>query len=235
MLDGVDLSVESGERIAFAGPNGCGKSTLLRLMAGLTLPSDGVIRVDGERVQGPDPARNLLFQRPGLYPWRSVRGNVALGLELSGMARRLGREATRRRVDQALDELEMAHRADAPVRELSPGEQQRIALARSLLTEPRILLLDSPFTALDPASREDLCTLIDEAARARGLTLFIVSPFVDEVLQLVDRVILMEAHPGRFARTVDTAGRPRAELRNLVLDWIRTEHDRVHVPVGSAP
>jgi NitT/TauT family transport system ATP-binding protein len=205
-LDGVRLTVEPGEIVALIGPNGSGKSTLLRVIAGLLVPDRGSIAIDGVPVVGPSPRVGLVFQEPRLLPWRTTIENVGYPLELAGMPR-----AERTARVAALLRTVGLQGADALIpSRMSGGMRQRAALARTLATEPRVLLLDEPFSALDELTRERLnVELLDIASRERT-TVVIVTHSVQEAIFLADRVVVMSERPGRIVAdiTVDLP-RPR--------------------------
>ena len=174
------------------GENGCGKSTLLRLVAGLEKPRSGTLREDDNRIRGPHPSRVVVFQDPTLFPWRSVWDNVALGLEAQGILK-----SQRQRVDSALDLVGLSAFRNAYPHQLSGGMAQRVALARALVTEPEILLLDEPFSALDAFTR---IRLQDELLRLWAIdrpTLLFVTHDIDEALVLADRVVVLRDRPAR--------------------------------------
>jgi NitT/TauT family transport system ATP-binding protein len=232
-IDGLDLAVEEGEFVALVGPSGCGKSTLLHLVAGFELPSAGTITLDGVPIRRPGPDRGMLFQDLALFPWRSVVGNVTWGLEAQGIGR-AEREAIAARY---LDLVGLTHFRDAYPSELSGGMKQRVALARLLAFEPRILLMDEPFGALDAQTRElmqdELTALWQRAPSARKTVLFVTHD-IDEAIYLADRIVLLTARPGRLKRALPIdLQRPReaeirkspayTEYRNLVWDLLREE------------
>ncbi len=192
-LDGVSLDVEPGEIVALIGPNGSGKSTLLRAIAGLLTPDRGGVTLDGRPVTEPDPAVGLVFQEPRLLPWRSVAANIAYPLELAGWPR-ARRDA---RVSELLELVGLEGAAGARPSQLSGGMRQRVALARALALEPRVLLLDEPFSALDALTRERLnVELLDLWART-ATTGIVVTHSIPEAIFLADRVIVLSARPGR--------------------------------------
>jgi len=206
-LDGVSLDVEPGEIVALIGPNGSGKSTLLRAIAGLLTPDRGGVTLDGRPVTEPDPAVGLVFQEPRLLPWRSVAANIAYPLELAGWPR-ARRDA---RVSELLELVGLEGAAGARPSQLSGGMRQRVALARALALEPRVLLLDEPFSALDALTRERLnVELLDLWART-ATTGIVVTHSIPEAIFLADRVIVLSARPGRVLADLPVPlPRPRA-------------------------
>ncbi len=190
VLDRVSLSIEPGGFVALLGTSGCGKSTLLRLVAGLEPPAQGVVAVDGDVVAGPDPSRLLVFQDPTLFPWRTVRGNVALGLE----ARRVGRERAAL-IDKALGLVGLSAFADAYPHQLSGGMAQRAALARALVNEPRLILFDEPLGKLDALTRLAMQAEILRLWQETRFTALLVTHDVEEALVLAERVIVLSERP----------------------------------------
>jgi NitT/TauT family transport system ATP-binding protein len=194
-LDRVDLDVAEGEFVCLLGASGCGKSTLLALVAGLDLPDSGEIRANGQPVTGPGRDRMVMFQEHALFPWRTVLGNVLFGLELKpGLPRRARREVA----EYYLELVGLTKFAHASVHELSGGMKQRVALARALAPNPRVLLMDEPFAALDAMTRERLYGDLQEICRKRKKTVLFVTHNVREACVLGDRVVVMTPHPGRI-------------------------------------
>ncbi|MBU6507318.1 MAG: ABC transporter ATP-binding protein [Alphaproteobacteria bacterium] len=197
VLDDVSFVVGKGEIVAVVGRSGGGKSTLLQLIAGFARPSTGRIFVAEKPVVAPSPACVLMFQEPSLYPWMSVAQNIAIGLDFAGR----GRQA-QGRVAELLKLVQLEEWADTNVQKLSGGQQQRVAFARSLAPEPEVLLLDEPFSGLDPLTRVALQYEVREIARRIGLTVVIVSHDFDEAITLADRVLVLAGRPGRIVGQV---------------------------------
>jgi NitT/TauT family transport system ATP-binding protein len=193
-LDDVHLSVAEGEFVCLVGPSGCGKSTMLALIAGLDVPDMGRVLVDGEQVKGPGRDRMVMFQESALFPWLDVRGNVLFGLERKpGLSRAARFEAAHAYLQ--LVGLEAFERSF--VHELSGGMKQRVALARSLAPNPKVLLMDEPFGSLDALTREQLYQDLQRIWAARRRTILFVTHNVREAVCLGDRVIVLSPHPGR--------------------------------------
>jgi len=193
VLDGIDLAVAPGEFVALLGPSGCGKSTLLRLVAGLERPTAGSILMDGVSVDRPDPSRMLVFQDPTLFPWLNVWKNVATGLDARGLLKE-----QRGRVDKTLALVRLEKFAAALPHQLSGGMAQRASLARALVNDPALLLLDEPLGKLDSLTR---MTLQDELAslwRRAGFTALLVTHDIEEALLLASRVVALTDRPARI-------------------------------------
>ncbi|HEY3218296.1 MAG TPA: ABC transporter ATP-binding protein [Candidatus Limnocylindria bacterium] len=227
VLGGIELDVAPSEIVAVVGPSGCGKSTLLRLVAGLDTRYHGEIRVGEEIVCGPHPAVGLVFQEPRLFPWLDVADNVAFGL------RERASERSRALVSDALEAVDLTAFASALPKELSGGMAQRVALARSLVTEPQVLLLDEPFSSLDAFTRMRLQDhLLAAWARYRP-TLLLVTHDLDEAVYLADRVVVLGERPGRVVDVIPVAPpRPRdrrdpalAALRVALLEAVHLDRD----------
>ena len=206
-LADITLQVRPGEFVCLVGPSGCGKSTLLDIMAGLTKPDTGCVTADGLPVTGPGRHRLVMFQESALFPWLDVLGNVLFGLKLvPGLTRR-------ERIDTAREHLRLVKLerfARANVHELSGGMRQRVALARALAPNPRVLLMDEPFSALDALTREQLYDDLQEIWKARRKTILLVTHNVREAAFLSDRVVLLSPNPGRIRETFDMSlRRPR--------------------------
>jgi NitT/TauT family transport system ATP-binding protein len=209
-LDGLSLDVPAGSFTVIIGPNGCGKSTLLRLVAGLLRPTAGSVTVGGSPPLAGDGRVSLAFQQPRLVPWRSTLDNVAMPLELAGV----GTSERRARAVEALERVGLAGAAGLRPRELSGGMAQRAALARALIGDPPVLLLDEPFSALDALTRETFDAELQRLWLERRRTVILVTHSVAEAVALADRVVVLTPRPGRVARIVEVdLPRPRpAEL-----------------------
>lgn len=193
VLKDIAVTIEAGQQVALIGRSGCGKSTLLHMLAGLTLPSEGCVRIHGKQVIKPSAKWNMMFQRPSLYPWMTVKQNAALGLVFAGEKANVDA-----RVGELLELVGLADKADVNVQQLSGGQQQRVALARSLATDPELLLLDEPFSALDAFTRMSLQDEVSAIARKKNITLVIVTHDIDEAIAMSERVLIMSQGPGQI-------------------------------------
>src|SRR3989338_1820136 len=204
----INFSVEEGEFICVIGPSGCGKSTLISLIAGLEFPDSGQVFVDSKVVEGPSPDRLVVFQEAALFPWLTVLGNVEFGLKIAGVA-----EEERR--TRALDAIKMVHLSkfiNAHPHELSGGMKQRAAIARTLVMDPKILLMDEPFAALDAQTRQMLMEELEDIWQRTKKTILFVTHNVREATFLADRVFEMSARPGTIKREYPVHfARPRLE------------------------
>jgi NitT/TauT family transport system ATP-binding protein len=206
-VQGVDLTVRPGEFLAIVGPSGCGKTTFLNAVDGLIPISSGSLALDGREITKPGPDRAMVFQQPGLLPWRTVLGNVIFGVEAQ---RSMGKDESIARAKQQIELVGLAGFEDAYPLELSGGMQQRVNLARALLTDPEMLLLDEPFAALDAQTREVMqLELLKIWSKTRKTALFITHD-IKEAIYLADRVIVFTRRPGRVKTVVEIAlSRPR--------------------------
>ncbi|MGH3089217.1 MAG: ABC transporter ATP-binding protein [Rubrobacteraceae bacterium] len=205
-LAGIDLSISDNEFVSIVGPSGCGKSTLMEIAGGLIEPTDGEVLIDEDVVNGPHPAVGLVFQQESAFPWRSVLGNVEFGLEMHGTSKKERRE----RAQELIELVGLQGFEDRYPGELSGGMRQRVAIARTLVMNPQVLLMDEPFGALDEQTR---LILGDELLRiwsqTQATALFITHS-IEEAVLLSDRVIVMSARPGNVRKVVDVdLERPR--------------------------
>jgi NitT/TauT family transport system ATP-binding protein len=197
-IDGLDLDIAPDSFTVVIGPNGCGKSTLLRVIAGLKAADAGRVRVGDAAPVAGDGRVGLAFQQPRLMPWRTVLDNVALPMELAGV----GPDERRARATAALEQVGLASAASLKPRELSGGMAQRAGLARALVVDPPVLLLDEPFSALDALTRETFDAELQRLWLARPRTVVLVTHSVAEAVAIADRVVVMTPRPGRVARIV---------------------------------
>lgn len=222
-LNGVDLDIMENEFICVVGPSGCGKSTILRLVAGLITPTLGTVSVNGAVVEGPDPNRGMVFQKPTLFPWLTVEKNIAFSLEMQGKLK--GNEE---KVQRMLNIIGLEQFKDDYPGQLSGGMAQRVALVRSLINEPDILLLDEPLGALDAFTRMNMQDeILNMWADTRQLALMVTHD-VDEAIYMGTRVLVMDANPGRIVAEIKIDGAfPRdrssaqfVEYRNEILNQL---------------
>jgi NitT/TauT family transport system ATP-binding protein len=205
-LTGLNLAVDRGEFVSIVGPSGCGKSTFLNILLGLIKHDSGTLEFNGAPITGPSQERAMVFQEFGLLPWRTVAGNIELGLELKGTS---ATERARRAADLiklvGLDGFESHY-----PHELSGGMKQRVGLARALATEPQVLLMDEPFAALDAQTRDLMQTELLQIWERTKKTVLFVTHSIEEAAYLSDRVIVMTARPGRTKDVLKiTLPRPR--------------------------
>ena len=212
-LEHFTLDVADGEFLAIVGPSGCGKSTFLNVVAGLTVPASGEVLVYGKPVTGPAPDRAVVFQDYALMPWRTVESNVRFGLE---MQRRVDRD-TPAKITRYLEMVGLTGFERAYPRELSGGMRQRVGLARALVTEPRLLLMDEPFAAVDAMTREIMQDELARIVAETGQAILFITHSVDEAITLGDRIAVVTNRPGRIKEIIDVdLPRPRSrESRHL--------------------
>ena len=203
----VSLAVEDGEFLAIVGPSGCGKTTLLNIVAGLLPYEEGVVSIDGKQVKGPGVDRAVVFQHSSLLPWRTIAGNVRYGME---MQRRFDEATMHQRTDHFVKMVGLSGFERHFPNELSGGMQQRVNLARALAADPKVLLMDEPFAALDAQTREFMqAELLKIWSQDRKTVLFITHQ-INEAVYLADRVAVMSARPGRLKGVFKIPfGRPR--------------------------
>lgn len=188
----TSLSVSAGEFVCLIGPSGCGKTTLLHLIAGFIQPSQGSVRFAGAEVKAPGPDRGVVFQEYALFAWMTARQNVEFGLRMRGVAKGERRE----RASEALTRVGLDRATDRYPHELSGGMRQRVAVARALVNEPRVLLMDEPFAAVDAITRSTLQQDLIRLWQQTGISIVFVTHNIDEAVFLAQRVVVMKPHPG---------------------------------------
>jgi NitT/TauT family transport system ATP-binding protein len=237
-VSSANLSIEHGEFLAIVGPSGCGKSTLLKLVAGLARPSKGRVTVDGKEVTQPLKTVGMAFQNATLLPWRNIRDNIMLPLEIVEPYRsrqRQDHKANRDRAEMLLAKVGLTGFADRMPWQLSGGMQQRAQLCRALIHEPSILLLDEPFAALDTFTREDLWSVLQELWAFRKCTIILVTHELREAVYLAQTVHVMSARPGRILKTSSVEiPRPRTLESTFQPAFVEIVQDlRHHISLGK--
>lgn len=191
-LDDIDFHINQHEFVSIIGSSGCGKSSLLNVIAGFIPPSEGQVTVNGHQVMKPNPERGVVFQDLALFPWLNVLDNVAFGLKMQGIPKE-------ERISRSKDVIQLVglkNWENAKISDLSGGMKQRVAIARTIVTEPAILLMDEPFSALDAQTRELLQDELLRIQREKGMTVMLVTHSIDEAVYLSDRVIVMQKNGG---------------------------------------
>lgn len=194
VLDNIQLEIEKGQFVSIVGPSGCGKSTLLYLVAGLERADKGEIRIAGKKITGPGAERVVVFQEAGLFPWLTILDNVTYGLLLKGMPKNQAKK-------KALDMLKMVHLSnyiDAYPHQLSGGMQQRVSIARALVMEPDVLLMDEPFAALDEQTRMVLHNELIEIWKKTKVTILFITHNIREAVLLSEKIVIFETRPGKI-------------------------------------
>lgn len=236
-IQDITLTCQPGEFVVVVGPSGCGKSTLLNIAAGMTRPDSGAAFLDGQPIRSPGPARAMVFQDHGLFPWLSAAENVEFGLKMAGL--RAGQRKDK--VAEALAMVHLSRSAHKLVHELSGGMKQRVAIARALVLNPAVLLMDEPFAALDAQTRTLLHQQLQELWIQTRKTILFVTHSVGEAVRLADRIIVMHAHPGRIRCEIDIPlPHPRdidstdvTELVHRVRTEIQDEVNRVNATLAD--
>jgi NitT/TauT family transport system ATP-binding protein len=239
VIDDFSREIEQGELVALVGPSGCGKSTLLHIAAGLEIPTRGSMLVDGRPVTGPNPERTLMFQENALYPWFTLAQNVALALEFQ----KIDKQEARRRAVQWLEKVNLAGFEDYYPHQVSGGMRQRAALARAFISEPKVLLLDEPFGALDALTRMTLQDALSQLIREAGPTVVLVTHDVDEALFLADRILVFSSRPATVLKEFNLAHHSKTHdlsefsgMRREILSLlgIRAEQDETAILIEGA-
>jgi NitT/TauT family transport system ATP-binding protein len=237
-VSSANLSICHGEFLAIVGPSGCGKSTLLKLIAGLVRPNRGSVKVDNEEVLRPLKTVGMAFQNATLLPWRNIRDNVMLPLEIVEPYRsrqKQDRAENRDRVETLLTKVGLSGFADRMPWQLSGGMQQRAQLCRALIHEPSILLLDEPFAALDAFTREELWDVLQELWSFRKCTIVLVTHELREAVFLAQTVHVMSSRPGRIVKTRSVnLPRPCTLASTFRPDFVELVQDlRLHIGLGK--
>jgi NitT/TauT family transport system ATP-binding protein len=216
----VNIEVRKREFVSVIGPSGCGKSTLIKLAAGLDLPSSGQVRIDGNQVEGPGADRGMVFQGYTLFPWLSVKKNVMFGMKMKGFKRRDAEASAM----HWLSLVGLEKFAEHYPAQLSGGMKQRVAIARSLANEPRILLMDEPFGALDAQTRASMQSHLLKIWDSVDVTILFITHDLEEAIYLSDRIIVLGAHPGRVLEVIDVpVARPRSQDQFLTGHFLATK------------
>lgn len=223
-LNAIDMSLKSGEFVSLVGPSGCGKSTILRLVAGLIMPTTGRITVDGKEITEPSPERGMMFQKSTLFPWLTVEKNIAFSLMMQGKYK--GNE---KKVAHMLKVIGLESFRDDYPGQLSGGMAQRVALMRSLINEPDILLLDEPLGALDAFTRMNMQDEILKIWQEKGQLALMVTHDVDEAVYMGTRVIVMDSNPGRVVADIKIEeGYPRDRSSSAFVEYRNEILNRLH-------
>lgn len=210
-LDGINLTVQDKEFVAIVGPSGCGKTTCLRMAAGLEFPSSGTVRVNNAQVVQPGPDRAVVFQQFALFPWKSVYENIDFGLRSKG----LRKEERHKLTMYYIGLMHLQGYESAYPHQLSGGMQQRVAIARAYALDPKVLLMDEPFGALDAQTRVVMQEELVKLARLNPRTVLFITHAVEEAVYLADRVVIMTSRPGKIKEILDVKAIREAE------DWDR--------------
>ena len=234
VVDDVSYAVNEGEFVSVIGPSGCGKTTTLNMAAGFVKPTSGRVLLDGKDVAGPGPDRGVIFQEYGVFPWLTVRQNIAFGLGLKANERLAGERAEI--VEKYMRLMGLADFADAWPKTLSGGMRQRLALARAYAVKPEFLLMDEPFGALDSQTRSAMQDLLLEVLQAEGKTVMLITHSVEEAVYLSSKIVVMSARPTRIREVIEVPfGYPRqeslhesaafGELRSHIRDVVMQEYE----------
>ena len=210
VLEDFSLDVRQGEFVSIIGPSGCGKTTLMNILGGFVQPSGGRVLLDGKPVTKPGPDRGVIFQEYGVFPWLTVRQNIAFGLKLSG--NKVPRAEHDAIIERYMGLMGLADFADHFPKHLSGGMRQRLAIARAYAVRPQFLLMDEPFGALDAQTRSAMQDLLLEVLQTEGKTVLLITHSVEEAIYLSSRIVVVTARPARIRKVIDVPfGYPRAE------------------------
>lgn len=230
-LTGIDFKVHKREFVCVIGPSGCGKSTLIRILAGLETPSEGKMLLNGNEVSGPGPDRGMVFQGYTLFPWLSVKQNVMFGLLRQGHSRATAEEDAM----QWIDLVGLSRFADSWPHQLSGGMKQRVAIARALANQPKILLMDEPFGALDAQTRAKMQAHLMEIWKNIDVTVLFITHDLDEAIYLADRILVLKANPGEVQEVIEVpVPQPRSPDQFLSDEFLATRQrldELIHPPL----
>jgi NitT/TauT family transport system ATP-binding protein len=235
-LRNIHFKTHRREFVCVIGPSGCGKSTLIRILAGLESHTSGEVLLDGKPVEGPGPDRGMVFQGYTLFPWLTVKKNVMFGPEMNGH----GKHEAEREALQWLDLVGLSKFVDAYPHQLSGGMKQRVAIARALANQPRILLMDEPFGALDAQTRAKMQAHLLDIWKNIDITVLFITHDLDEAIFLADRILVLKAHPGEVQELIEVpVPRPRHAGQLTSAEFLATKarlEELIHLPVveGSA-
>lgn len=242
ILNAIDLKIHQREFICVIGPSGCGKSTFSRVVAGLDGYTDGEILVDGKAIQGPSPERGMVFQGYTLFPWKTVKENVMFGPEMKGHSHAVAEAQAREWINIiGLEKYEQQY-----PHQLSGGMKQRVAIARALVNQPKILLMDEPFGALDPHTRQKMQRHLMDLWQNIDITIIFVTHDMDEAILLADRIVALKANPGEIKEIIEVnLPRPRQpdimlspefkQLRQRVDQLVHAEEDELDPALAELP
>ena len=233
-LNEISFKTHRREFVCVIGPSGCGKSTLIRILAGLEPPSSGRVLLDGKAVHGPGPDRGMVFQGYTLFPWLTVKKNVMFGLEMAGR----GKMAAEEEAMQWIDLVGLSKFAKSYPHQLSGGMKQRVAIARALANQPRILLMDEPFGALDAQTRARMQAYLLEIWQNIDITILFITHDLDEAIYLADRILVLKAHPGEVDELIEVpVPQPRSPGQFLSPEFLTTKkrlEELIHPPQAEA-
>jgi NitT/TauT family transport system ATP-binding protein len=230
VLKDINLNIEKGEFVSLLGPSGCGKSTLLNIVAGLLSPSEGNITLENQPIIKPGKDRGMVFQQPALFPWLSVEENVMFPLK-----KEMKKKEARELAQKYLQLVQLSPYAKHSPHELSGGMQQRVAIARALAMNPRVLLMDEPFGALDEQTRIRLHAELEKIWMETKKTILFVTHSIQEAIKLSDRIIVMGTHPGTILKDIHVKiERPRerhiheiAQYEEIIMELLKSEIDKI--------
>jgi NitT/TauT family transport system ATP-binding protein len=232
-LRDIHFKTHKREFVCVIGPSGCGKSTLIRILAGLEEATSGQVLLDGKAIKGPGPDRGMVFQSYTLFPWLTVKKNVMFGMEVSGRGGLAEQDAM-----QWIDLVGLSKFANSYPHELSGGMKQRAAIARALANQPRILLMDEPFGALDAQTRAKMQSYLLEIWRNIDITILFITHDLDEAVYLADRILVLKAHPGEVQELIEVpVPHPRSQDQSISPEFLATKRrleELIHPPSAGA-